>query len=98
MPDTARRTTIGRALLVMSALALTAAPALAKTVSYSKSASSGKTQKIDSFFGWKDDCSFQTIDLKIVKQPANGSVSPKVENSRISAATSHNTSSPASWP
>lgn len=68
------------------AAAIAATPALARTQTYSKSASAGKSKKIDSYFGWKNDCSFETIDVKIVKPPKSGSVTPRVEMSRISAA------------
>lgn len=53
---------------------------------YSKEARSGKSVKIDTFMGWNDDCSFQSLDVSISKRPAHGKASPKVVRSRISKA------------
>ena len=60
----------------------------AKTVSLNKSVSSGKSTRIDTFMGWNNDCSFQTIDIDVVGSPTSGSARAKVINSKISKAQS----------
>ena len=60
----------------------------AKTVSLNKSVSSGKSTRIDTFMGWNNDCSFQTIDIDVVGKPTSGSARAKVINSKISKAQS----------
>ena len=54
-----------------------------QTKSYSKSAPSGKSHKIDSYSGWNNDCSFRTINVDIVEAPVHGQVSPRIVNSKI---------------
>lgn len=76
----------GPTALLLAASLLAGAPAEAKTVSYSRSASSGKPQKIDVYSGWNDDCSFLTINVNVVKKPKSGAVTPRVEMSTIHAA------------
>jgi hypothetical protein len=68
------------------ALLVSAIPVAAKTVNYSRTATSGKSQWIDAYFGWADDCSFMTIDVDVVDSPAHGSVSPRIENRKITSA------------
>ncbi len=72
--------------LAFAAFALVAQGADAQNRSYSRLAKSGKTQWIDAYFGWNDDCSFKTINVDVVDQPSHGQVSPKIENSKITAA------------
>ncbi len=60
----------------------------AKTVNLNKSVSSGKSTRIDTFMGWNNDCSFQTIDIDVVGSPTSGSARAKVINSKISKAQS----------
>jgi hypothetical protein len=60
--------------------------AQSQTRSYSRTASSGKSQWIDAYFGWNNDCSFKTINVDVVTPPANGQVSPKVETRKITNA------------
>ncbi|MEZ5800887.1 MAG: hypothetical protein R3D29_11040 [Nitratireductor sp.] len=33
--------------------------------SYSRTATSGKAQWIDAYYGWNNDCSFKTIDVSM---------------------------------
>lgn len=69
---------------VAVALAVSA-PAAAKAQGF-KSARSGKTQWIDAYYGWNNDCSFKTINVNVVSKPKHGTVSPKVEMQRIKQA------------
>jgi len=71
---------------ILLAAVLIASPSQAKTVSYFKTAKNGKSKWIDSYFGWKNNCGFKTIDVDIVDRPDHGSVSPRVETKKISRA------------
>ena len=78
------RTVLLSSILVLVFMLMAPFANAAKT--YSKVAKSGKSAKIDTFMGWNDDCSFQTLDISISKRPAHGKASPKVVRSRISQA------------
>jgi hypothetical protein len=73
-------------LTLTAALFLSLAPANAKTLSYFKKANSGKSQWIDAYFGWNDDCSFRTIGVDVISKPSHGTVTPKIEIQKIVAA------------
>ena len=61
---------------------IVAAPmhAWAKTARYSANVQSGVSDLVYFFAGAKPDCSFLTVDVKIVKNPRSGRVTPKIEN------------------
>lgn len=59
--------------------------------SYSRTATSGKAQWIDAYYGWNNDCSFKTIDVDVIDGPGHGRVSPKVETRKITQAQVGNT-------
>ena len=54
--------------------------------SYFRTADSGKSNWMDAYYGWNDDCSFRTISVDVVGPPKHGRVSPKLENQRITSA------------
>ncbi len=72
--------------MALAACALVISGANAQTKSYSRSAKSGKSQWIDAYYGWNNDCSFKTINVDVVGQPSNGRVSPKIETRKITSA------------
>ena len=53
---------------------------------YSRTATSGKAQWMDAYYGWNNDCSFKTIDVDVIDGPSHGRVSPKVETRKITQA------------
>ena len=63
------------------AAALSAAPALAQTKVVS--APAGKTVWVDTYMGWKDNCSPQLVNIDIVSPPKHGTVTPKPKNEVI---------------
>ncbi len=75
------------------ALALALPPSVgnAKTVNQLRNAPTGKSHWIDAYYGWNDDCSFKTINVDVVDPPANGAVTPRIENQRIKQAQVGNT-------
>ncbi len=73
------------ALPFLAAAIALAAPTAAQAQGF-KSAKSGKTQWIDAYYGWNNDCSFKTINVNVAQKPQHGTVSPKVEMQRITRA------------
>ncbi|MEZ5870648.1 MAG: hypothetical protein R3D32_02155 [Nitratireductor sp.] len=81
----ARAAAMVATLTLAASLALTAS-AEAQQRSYSRTASSGKAQWIDAYYGWNNDCSFKTIDVDVIDGPAHGKASPRVETRKITQA------------
>ena len=78
------------ALAFTTALTLNMGASVAKTLNYTKSVQSGKKVRIDTFMGWNNDCSFQTINIDVVGKPSSGSATANVINSKISRAQAGN--------
>lgn len=73
-------------LFAAIAVLLLVLPAMAQAKSYSRTATSGKSQWIDAYYGWNNDCSFKTINVDVVEQAGHGQVSPKIETRKITRA------------
>lgn len=78
-----------RKLLTLAAVAVFATAGVQEAYaqrSYFKSAPSGKSQWIDAYMGWNDDCSHKVIDVDIAQGPSHGRVTPRIETKKIAAA------------
>lgn len=73
-------------VMVSAALVVFSFSAAQSANTYSKDVLAGQSIKIDTFMGWNNDCSFQSLDVSISKKPTHGKASPKIVSSRISLA------------
>ncbi|MCB1460876.1 MAG: hypothetical protein KDJ90_00250 [Nitratireductor sp.] len=60
-----------------------ASAAAAQDGSYTRTALSGQPEWMDEYTGWKDDCSYLSIDIVVVEPPGHGAVEPAQEIKQI---------------